>query len=385
MTDAFFTLDTGEPMGSLPADTGQYSDMISAHMVEFSRLAYAGQSEVAAQLKARGFVKLSFFRSDATFGWLAEHPGSASRKPFSVVAFRGTERYYADIVTDLSVFKRPIADSKYRVHGGFLTALNVVWGSQHSPAGDDTFKITHYGSKGLIHALMQTTYEADIYFTGHSMGGALADLAAYKLQLQLDSLIKAGTEVSGITALYSYGAPRTMGRKLAKSLDDRQPFQYYRVMNGADLVPRTPIMGFQHWGESITLRHNGERVKNMPIINAFFLIWLKQLLVFVVLFALIQLGMEKVEDLKLYSDMFGRTTQEPWLSNVVGVVVCLVMYGVVFIFAPKLIALLPGDMSRWWGNKLVSDHLSKNYRKKLMVLAQTTPDPQVKSEPVIET
>ncbi|WP_018947914.1 hypothetical protein [Thioalkalivibrio sp. AKL17] len=51
-----------------------------------------------------------------------------------VLAWRGTEADYQDIIADVTVFKRT-ADyhHKWRVHGGFLTALQAVWGSWWNP------------------------------------------------------------------------------------------------------------------------------------------------------------------------------------------------------------------------------------------------------------
>lgn len=75
-----------------------------------------------------------------------------------------------------------------------------------------------------------------IVSTGHSLGGALATLAAADLRN------------NGYTvALYSFGAPRAAGLKLSAYIS-AQPGGNYRVTHWNDLVPQLPPvwLGYAH-------------------------------------------------------------------------------------------------------------------------------------------
>lgn len=73
--------------------------------------------------------------------------------------------------------------------------------------------------------------------TGHSLGGALASLAAGVLRSQ-------GTTVD----LYTYGAPKVGFEGLAQYISDTSKGQTYRVTHKADPVPKLPpaLLGYRH-------------------------------------------------------------------------------------------------------------------------------------------
>lgn len=76
-----------------------------------------------------------------------------------------------------------------------------------------------------------------VVVTGHSLGGAIADLAAAEIRK------------SGITAdLYTYGAPRVAGKTLSDFITNQNAGGNYRVTHIHDPVPRLPpvVLGFVH-------------------------------------------------------------------------------------------------------------------------------------------
>ena len=377
--DDFFVTNHGEPLARMPADDGQYSDVISANLAEYARLAYADHHTIATVLQSRGINKLSIFSADSAFAYLAECPARNGRKAFSVLAFRGTENDYVDIITDLSFIKRHIEDSPYRVHGGFLSALNQIWGTATDLQSSDALSVKFYGAPGLINALFNTAFDADLYITGHSMGGALAELAAHKLQLELNRLKQHGMHVAGITAVYTIGGPRCQDKALAKLVDEQADYQHYRVVNGTDLVPRMPLffMGFRHSGKTITLKHNGERAIEMSTAKKLLHLWPKQILFFWLMFALAQWGAELAEKLPIYSQWFGdfgNISGEPWIANLLAGLAWTVGFVWAYVFLPKLLtkvlSKLPGDLGKGWGNHVIGDHASRNYRDKLFGLVK---------------
>lgn len=127
------------------------------------------------------------------------------------VAFRGTEpTQWDDIKADLKI--RKVKCPTGFVHRGFRDALNEVW--------DDVSK------------WLKEQKREDVFFTGHSLGGALATLAASRWN-------------TITTHLYTYGSPRVGGRKFVKSFLSSNR---YRFRNNNDIVTRVPfeILGYKH-------------------------------------------------------------------------------------------------------------------------------------------
>lgn len=158
-----------------------------------------------------------------------------------VVAFRGTEATkIQDMVTDArfklveTEFSRKGDDTPVtaRVHRGFRQALDHVW--------------------ERLAKMVETSTE--VWFTGHSLGGALATLASLRAREYLeDSQIH----------LHNYGSPRVGDADFAKHFQDADRstgIAAIRFINHEDLVTRVPprALGYRHVGH---IRYfNGEGV-----------------------------------------------------------------------------------------------------------------------------
>ncbi len=127
------------------------------------------------------------------------------------VAFRGTEpTQWSDIKADLKI--RKVKCPTGFVHRGFRDALNEVW-----------LQVTDF--------LVKSKKE-HVFFTGHSLGGALATLAASRWN-------------TPTTHLYTYGSPRVGGKNFVKSF---KTTERYRYRNNNDIVTRVPfeMIGYKH-------------------------------------------------------------------------------------------------------------------------------------------
>jgi hypothetical protein len=202
----------------LPQLRAAYSDRTAALMASLAELAYdyppAGSAPGAAPVPPRlaelGFHHVAYFHNGLVDGWAF----LAESADLIAVAFRGTASV-ANWETNLhAAMVHPDAtDPNLRVHEGFFAAFNKLYD----------------GESGLRARLLQAAArEQDrkpIYVTGHSLGGALAQIATAAL----------GTDE--FAACYTFGSPRVGNAYF--DLWVKPPS--YRVMDYADIVPQVPL------------------------------------------------------------------------------------------------------------------------------------------------
>ena len=148
------------------------------------------------------------------------------------IAFRGTASI-EDWILDLDVRKDALAYG-VKVHAGFLKAAEVLLPlllAELLPAG--TYKTT----------------VKPLYLTGHSLGGALASLAALFLH----------REGLPVAAVYTFGSPRVGNREWRAIYSEALGGVSYRVIAAGDLVPLLPglLDGYRHVGQEILLTEHG--------------------------------------------------------------------------------------------------------------------------------
>ena len=146
-----------------------------------------------------------------TFGYI----GYSSARNEIVVAFRGSVNI-ANWVTNLNFFKKPYPGvSGAMVHEGFYDAYQAV-----SPKVIST-----------VNTLLGQHTSASIVITGHSLGAALATIAAIDIKKQVS------ISASKIT-FYSFGSPRTGNQAFTDYIFGLYPNgAYQRVTHYNDVVP----------------------------------------------------------------------------------------------------------------------------------------------------
>ena len=193
-----------------PDVDNQNHDLLCAEM---SRLAYAGQEVVIPALARIGFSAVGFIGGDdpatrfemhGTEGFVAKNPAQG----LTVLAFRGTEsNKFDDLISDLDTLQRDFRDGR-RVHTGFLKAYGPL-------------------VQQRVTTLLQDR-EGSLLVTGHSLGAALATLAA------LDT---------NPTALITFGSPRVGDAQFARLFNG---LTVHRFVNCCDVVARIPPEQFDH-------------------------------------------------------------------------------------------------------------------------------------------
>jgi len=214
----------------------------AAFAAELSRLAYCrkppsrsfDRDKIQSVLKATGFSDCRFFESNAKGGthcFSATGTDQGSGKRIGVVSFRGTD---ADDPTDIGDDADIILQSWEAggsVHMGFANALAEI-----RPAFDDAIRAI-----GL-----------PILFTGHSLGAALATLAASLFGSQTDG-----------SALYLFGSP-LVGNSEFAAIFTAMKMELRRYVDCCDLVTRVPPseLGYTPIAEPYYIDRNGHITLN---------------------------------------------------------------------------------------------------------------------------
>ncbi len=202
-------------------------------MMWLSQLAYetANESKVDDILKGWKLTKLGFVTNNALTG-LPPHSACvvvAEGHGATFVTFAGSDPAKPqDWITDFEAMPAP--DS---LHRGFKEAVDTVW-----PA--------------IQTALAKRTAPAQpLFFTGHSLGGALAILAASRAPLE--------PNVQQVV-VYTFGSPRNGGEKFFDDYTPQLGNFTFRFVHGADIVPTVPLTllhVYRHVGQAVQCRSGG--------------------------------------------------------------------------------------------------------------------------------
>ena len=168
-----------------------------------------------------GFAEIQYFNFDGAQSYIVgnEHD--------TIVACRGTEATdWNDIRADLKVWK-VVAETVGKVHGGFKDEVDHLW-----PELEEALRAN----------------EKPLYFTGHSLGGAMAQICAARCKLsEIDS---------DPLEVQTFGSPRVGDRRYINHCEIKK----IRWVNNNDFVPRFPpaLFGYRHTGLEMYIDHEGQ-------------------------------------------------------------------------------------------------------------------------------
>jgi triacylglycerol lipase len=194
--------------------------------------------------------------------WSATAKGTqaffAYNADFAVLSFRGTEKDdWTDSLVDLTILPvretldvpapsapnktlfqlglrnpvlNPSNSKEVGVHAGFQFALNAVWGQVQKNLED----------------YRGTNPEAPIFFTGHSLGAALATLAITRFN-------------AANLVLFTYGCPRTGNTAFCDKVARKADLGIHRFVDNCDLVTRVPAkdLFYDHTSGMVHIDQNG--------------------------------------------------------------------------------------------------------------------------------
>ncbi|MCD2453457.1 lipase family protein [Methylicorpusculum oleiharenae] len=198
----------------------------NAHALAFcSNLAYESEKTIEDKLKQHGFSTTFIERRD-TQAFIAYNDTAI------VLSFRGTTNIQ-DWMLNSDLLLASVRAGTGKVHSGFLRALCLVW--------DDILQVI---------ADVQNNAQP-LWISGHSLGGALATLAAARFSLELDKPVR---------GIYTFGQPRVGDREFARVFNAELKQIFFRIVNNSDIVTRIPTrvpMGYSHVGSLRFFDSNG--------------------------------------------------------------------------------------------------------------------------------
>jgi len=196
--------------------SGTYSKKAALSLAEAAKLSYADGPTIDKQAREWGFSGAKFLNSGGTQAFIA------LSERVLLIAFRGTTDL-ADWIDNLTLTStaRPYG----KTHTGFLGSFQRV--------------------EQNVRAAVAKAGNRVVWFTGHSLGGAIATATAAEMK---DDLPRAG--------IVTFGQPQVGFGDLKTFVDDAFGGRYQRYVNANDPVASIPPWPWQHVN---LLRHVGVR------------------------------------------------------------------------------------------------------------------------------
>ncbi len=144
-------------------------------------------------------------------------------KEFIVVSFRGTNEL-SDWIDNINAFPEKVLFGDF--HRGFWNSVKDLWDGEDGIFAD--------------YQALRETKKRPLFLTGHSLGGAMASIAAARLIHQ----------DKPFTSVYTFGQPRSMSRETARIFNAEASTRVHRFQNNEDIVTRAPsrMMNYSHVG-----------------------------------------------------------------------------------------------------------------------------------------
>lgn len=195
---------------------------------ELSMIAYLPEEQTRKLAQQLGFKKVIFHEYDGSQVY------SFINKTDYVIACRGTEpNEWNDVKADLDA-QTAVAETVGRVHRGFKQEVDDIWPMLEQELQDN---------------------QKDTWFTGHSLGGAMATICAGRCLLaHIPTCPK---------QIITFGSPRVGNKRYI----NYAKVDYLRWVNNNDIVTRVPPawLGYRHTGTEMYLNHQGKLTKPTPV------------------------------------------------------------------------------------------------------------------------
>lgn len=213
----FYDYFEGESEAAFASGRSEFCLENSWHLAEAGLIAYEEPNFIRNVYMLRGFDGFRFFANPPSEAFVAWKGGTA------IAAFRGTELKsrltLREITADASVARARFLGGY--VHSGFKERTLALWEGPERPAGWAPWASLS-GMKAFLERLLDERRGTALYLTGHSLGAAMATIAAALFPRA--------------TALYTFGSPMVGDRDFASAIAP----PHYRWVNDRDIVTLLP-------------------------------------------------------------------------------------------------------------------------------------------------
>jgi triacylglycerol lipase len=192
----------------------------SLALAELAMIAYNDEAEAQRAAHAIGFSEAQLIDNDGSQAYRFRNQHDV------VLACRGTEpTEWNDIQADANAVMA-VVGTVGNVHSGFNREVDDLW--------------------PLLEELLKDNAQP-VWFCGHSLGGAMATICAYRC--------KTSSISSNPQELHTFGSPRVGCRRYVRHAE----VMHYRWVHNNDVVTRVPPawMGYRHCGNEIYLDRYG--------------------------------------------------------------------------------------------------------------------------------
>jgi triacylglycerol lipase len=192
----------------------------SLALAELAMIAYNDEAEAQRAAQAIGFSKAQLIDRDGSQAYRFRNEHDV------VLACRGTQLHeWNDIQADANA-TMAVVGTLGNVHSGFNREVDDLWPMLEGLIRDNTLPV---------------------WFCGHSLGGAMATICAYRC--------KTSSISSNPQELHTFGSPRVGCRKYIRHAE----VTHYRWVHNNDVVTRVPPMwmGYRHCGNEVYLDRFG--------------------------------------------------------------------------------------------------------------------------------
>ncbi len=189
-------------------------------LAESAMIAYNDPAEAQRAAQAIGFLSAKLIEHDGAQAYLFVNEHDV------VVACRGTEpTEWNDVQADANAVLS-VVGTLGKVHSGFNGEVDHLW--------------------PVLEEILRNN-KLPVWFCGHSLGGAMATITAFRC--------KASSISSNPQELHTFGSPRVGCRKYTRHAE----VKHYRWVHNNDVVTRCPPvwMGYRHCGQEIYLDRYG--------------------------------------------------------------------------------------------------------------------------------
>ncbi|MDJ0510625.1 MAG: lipase family protein [Crocosphaera sp.] len=247
------------PFHKFNAQATQFDPYNACILAELSAKAYREGHENNEQWRIRTKKEAKTWGFDPDNVYCFNHKGAQaillSDDEKIIVAFRGSEEKM-DWADNLNRRTEGAFKDRFglKIHAGFYDYFNMIWNPYDDPKNPNLPESR--GIEAILREELQRSTFQTVWFTGHSLGGAVAAFGSAACVVEDPPIIVHG--------VYTYGQPKVGGKLFAERFHNELGDKFFRFVNHNDIVPHVPTWApfffYNHFGQLKYITQDGRIV-----------------------------------------------------------------------------------------------------------------------------